>query len=107
LASRHAPAIAVLVALGVACGGDKPNPVPTGPTVPVIPTVKINGGQWGLRAARVETHPEFAPAYAAALVGGRRGNRTDPDHADAAIASLNDPDDRALMGEWLRRFLTA
>lgn len=66
----------------------------------------FGGLAYGSDAISVQHHPEFAPAYAAALVEGRRGHRIDPAHADAAIASLNDPDDRVLMGQWLRRFLS-
>ena len=44
--------------------------------------------------ASIQLHPEFAPEYAAALIETRRGSRyTDP-QADAAIATLHQPNDR-------------
>ena len=66
----------------------------------------FGGLAYGADAISFQCHPEFAPPYAAALVEGRRGHRIDAAHADAATTSLNAPDDRALMGEWIRRFLT-
>jgi GMP synthase-like glutamine amidotransferase len=56
-------------------------------------------------AISFQCHPEFEPAYAEALVKGRRGDRLAPELADAAVASLHQPDDRARVGEWIRRFL--
>jgi GMP synthase-like glutamine amidotransferase len=56
-------------------------------------------------AISIQLHPEFEPAYAKALIDSRRGSRfTDP-VADAAIASLDAPDDRERVGGWIRRFL--
>ena len=65
----------------------------------------FGGLAYGHDAISVQHHPEFAPDYAAALIEGRRGDRIDVAVADAAIDSLNGPDDRAVMGEWIRRFL--
>ena len=50
-------------------------------------------------------HPEFAPAYAEALLLNRRGTRFSEAVADAAIASLEQPNDRARVGAWIVRFL--
>lgn len=66
----------------------------------------FGGVTYGDDAISFQCHPEFAPDYAAALIEGRRGDRIDVAVADAAIDSLNGPDDRAVMGEWIRRFLT-
>ena len=55
-------------------------------------------------AISFQFHPEFAPAYAKALFESRRDRLPD---ADAAIASLDAPNDNARVGEWIRRFLTA
>jgi GMP synthase-like glutamine amidotransferase len=55
-------------------------------------------------AISFQGHPEFRPDYAAALYEVRRARLPD---ADAAIASLDAPDDRARVGEWIRRFLAA
>ena len=57
-------------------------------------------------AISMQFHPEFDPAYAAALIEARRGTRyTDP-QADAAIASLSAPNDRARVGCWIESFMT-
>jgi GMP synthase-like glutamine amidotransferase len=48
-------------------------------------------------------HPEFSPAYARALIEKRYDRVND---ADAAIASLDQPNDNARVGKWMRRFLT-
>jgi GMP synthase-like glutamine amidotransferase len=53
-------------------------------------------------AISMQFHPEFEPAYARALIEHRRARVPDP---DAAIASLERPDDRTLVAEWIRRFL--
>ncbi len=56
-------------------------------------------------AISIQLHPEFTPDYAKALIEARRGSRFTDAEADAAIASLDQPDDRALIGGWIRRFL--
>ena len=66
----------------------------------------IAGLAWGDDLITMQGHPEFTPAYAAELTGGRRG-RIDPALVDEALASLEAPDDRALAGEWIRNFLAA
>lgn len=62
------------------------------------------GLAWGRDAVSFQCHPEFQPAYAAALVELRRGRIPDA-VADEAIASLQRPNDRALMTAWIRAFL--
>jgi GMP synthase-like glutamine amidotransferase len=56
-------------------------------------------------AISIQLHPEFEPAYAKALIEERRESRISPAQADAAIASLDAPDDRARVGAWITRFL--
>lgn len=56
-------------------------------------------------AISLQHHPEFDPAYAAALVESRRGDRIDAALADTALAGLGQPNDRMLVAEWIRRFL--
>jgi GMP synthase-like glutamine amidotransferase len=53
-------------------------------------------------ALSMQFHPEFEPDYAKALIEHRRARVPDP---DTAIASLDRPNDRALVGEWIRAFL--
>lgn len=53
-------------------------------------------------AISVQFHPEFDPAFAAALIETRKDRLNAP---DAAIASLRAPDDRHRVGRWIRRFL--
>jgi hypothetical protein len=52
----------------------------------------------------MQGHPEFDPAYAADLAAGRR-DRIGDALVDEALVSLRRPDDRALVGGWLRRFI--
>jgi len=52
-----------------------------------------------------QPHPEFDPAFAAALIEARRGTRFTDAEADAALASLQAPNDQHRVGEWIRRFL--
>jgi len=53
-------------------------------------------------AISFQGHPEFDPAFAKALIAGRRDWLPG---VDAAIASLDLPNDRARVGGWIRRFL--
>lgn len=53
-------------------------------------------------AISFQFHPEFAPAYAKALIDARRDRLPDP---DAAAASLDAPNDNARVGAWIRDFL--
>jgi len=57
------------------------------------------------RAISIQLHPEFEPAYAAALIEARRGARYGEALADAALASLAGADERPRLGRWLRAFL--
>ena len=60
---------------------------------------------WTDRAAiSFQFHPEFSPAFAKALIAERHDRVPDP---DAAIASLDAPNDNARVGDWIRRFLAA
>ena len=63
------------------------------------------GLAWGDDAISMQPHPEFTPAYASALTGGR-ADRIDPALMRKALDSLKAPDDRAIVGGWIRRFLT-
>jgi len=56
-------------------------------------------------AISIQPHPEFEPAYAAALIEARRGKTYAEDEADRAIASFGRPDDRARVGRWIADFL--
>jgi GMP synthase-like glutamine amidotransferase len=53
-------------------------------------------------AISFQFHPEFAPAFAQALIAERYDRVPDP---DAAIASLDAPNDNVRVGGWIRRFL--
>jgi GMP synthase-like glutamine amidotransferase len=63
------------------------------------------GLAWNQDAISLQCHPEFSPAYAAALTGGRRG-RIDSQRVDAALESLAQPNDRAVAAAWLRQFIS-
>jgi GMP synthase-like glutamine amidotransferase len=56
-------------------------------------------------AISMQFHPEFDPAYAAALIEARRGDRYTDAQADAAIASLANPNDRVRVADWIEAFL--
>lgn len=60
----------------------------------------------GQHAMSLQLHPEFEPAYAQALITGRRGVRFEETQADEAIASLNAPNDHRLVAAWIEDFLT-
>ena len=62
------------------------------------------GLAWGTDAISIQPHPEFAPDFAAALAEGRRGRIADA-VLDQARTSLEAPNDRAIVGGWIRRFL--
>ena len=55
-------------------------------------------------AISFQFHPEFSPAFARALIEKRYDIVPDP---DAAIASLDAPNDNDRVGGWIRRFLEA
>lgn len=58
----------------------------------------------GQPAISFQGHPEFDPAYAEALIENRRGTRFSDAQADAAVASLEGPNDRARVGRWIIEF---
>jgi GMP synthase-like glutamine amidotransferase len=63
------------------------------------------GLAWTNRPAiSFQFHPEFSPAFAKALIEKRYDIVPDP---DAAIASLDAPNDSARVAGWIRRFLQA
>lgn len=53
-------------------------------------------------AISMQFHPEFEPAYAKALIESRFDRVPDP---EAAIASLDAPDDRQRVARWILNFL--
>ena len=55
-------------------------------------------------AISFQFHPEFSPAFAKALIEKRYDIVPDP---EAAIASLDAPNDNARVAGWIRRFLEA
>ena len=55
-------------------------------------------------AISMQFHPEFEPAYTKALIESRSDRLPDP---DAALASLDRPDDRRRVAGWIRAFLEA
>ena len=64
------------------------------------------GLAWGDDAISFQAHPEFTPAFATALTAGRH-DRIDPALVERAVDSLKAPDDRAMMGRWIRAFIEA
>ncbi|MDR3507583.1 MAG: type 1 glutamine amidotransferase [Caulobacteraceae bacterium] len=57
------------------------------------------------RSISFQGHPEFDPAYAAALIEARRGVRLTEGEAVAGLESLTQPNDRHRVGQWLQGFL--
>ncbi len=55
-------------------------------------------------AISFQFHPEFDPAFAKALIAERYDQVPDP---DAAMTSLDAPNDNKRIADWIRRFLTA
>jgi GMP synthase-like glutamine amidotransferase len=56
-------------------------------------------------AISFQGHPEFEVDFAQALLKSRKGSALPHDQAEAAIASLNHPNDRGRVGGWIRAFL--
>ncbi|HEV2082100.1 MAG TPA: type 1 glutamine amidotransferase [Brevundimonas sp.] len=84
---------------------DQVQTLPPGARVTMASAFTPFGGlAWGDDAISMQFHPEFTPAYAAELAEGRRG-RIDAALVDAAQVSLAGPNDRGLVGGWLRTFL--
>jgi GMP synthase-like glutamine amidotransferase len=57
------------------------------------------------RAMSLQSHPEFTPEYAAALIELRRSSKFSAEQADRALATLREPNDRSRVGGWLAQFL--
>jgi GMP synthase-like glutamine amidotransferase len=58
-------------------------------------------------AISFQGHPEFAPGFAEALIENRRGTRFTDAQADAAVRSLEQPNDRERVGRWIVSFLNS
>ena len=54
----------------------------------------------------IEGHPEFTAEFAAALIRARR-ERIGAERSDAALKTVNEPNDGLLVGRWIARFLRA
>lgn len=61
---------------------------------------------YGDHAFSIQLHPEFAPDFAKALAQVRRERLGDA-RTDAAVASLDAPNDNARVGRWIGRFLNS
>jgi GMP synthase-like glutamine amidotransferase len=61
----------------------------------------------GERAISLQPHPEFAPAYARALIETRKDGPLMPEQALRGLASFSQADDRVRVGGWMRNFLAA
>lgn len=66
------------------------------------PFTPYAGLAWGDETISFQFHPEFEPDYAKALIEVRRDRLPD---ADAALASLDRPNDNARVAGWIERFL--
>lgn len=53
----------------------------------------------------IQGHPEFSDKYASALWQARRGKALTDVQVDTALASMTQPGDGALVGDWIVRFL--
>lgn len=62
------------------------------------------GLAWDDDAISMQPHPEFTPDFTAELTAGRY-DRIDPALVDEALASLKEPNDRELVGGWIRDFI--
>ena len=62
------------------------------------------GLAWGDDAISLQAHPEFTATFATELTAGRH-DRIDPVLVEQAVESLREPDDRALLGGWIRDFM--
>ena len=57
-------------------------------------------------AISIQLHPEFAPAYASALIESRAEERLSRQQADEALRSLKQPNDRERAAGWIREFVS-
>ena len=57
------------------------------------------------RAMSLQSHPDFSPEYAAALIELRRSSKYSNEQADRALQTLRPPNDRARVGTGLAQFL--
>jgi hypothetical protein len=55
----------------------------------------------------MQPHPEFAPAYAKALLAARHAARLPADEFGQLTASLDGANDSARVAGWIGRFLRA
>jgi GMP synthase (glutamine-hydrolysing) len=53
----------------------------------------------------IQGHPEFEPAYSAALMESRRGNLIPEETVDAGLASLSDEPDGDRLAAWILEFI--
>ncbi|MBU1325022.1 MAG: type 1 glutamine amidotransferase [Alphaproteobacteria bacterium] len=84
---------------------DQVQTLPPGARVTLASAFSPFGGlAWDDDAISMQFHPEFTPAYAADLAEGRRG-RIEPAVVDDALKTLTGPNDRDVVGGWLRTFL--
>ena len=60
---------------------------------------------WGDDAISFQGHPEFTPAFTADLTAGRY-DRIDAALVDRALETLREPNDRDLVGGWIRAFVS-
>ena len=58
-------------------------------------------------AISIQPHPEFTPAFSAELIGRQRGRSLSDELADAALKSLEAPDDHARVAGWNAEFLAS
>jgi GMP synthase-like glutamine amidotransferase len=58
-------------------------------------------------AISMQPHPEFTPAFSAALIEKQRGRALTDAQTDAALQSLEAPDDHARVGDWIAGFLAS
>jgi GMP synthase-like glutamine amidotransferase len=59
----------------------------------------------GAPVISLQGHPEFGDTFCTALYSARRGKSLSDAQVDAAIESLSQPEDSAVAGEWIVRFL--
>ena len=58
-------------------------------------------------AISMQPHPEFTPAFSAALIEKQRGRSLSEAQADRALKSLDAPDDHARVADWIAGFLAS